>query len=77
MPLRETWATFLKNQTGDIWACDFTVVYDWLFRQWYIFVVMELETRQIVHTSATKFPTDEWAAQQLREATRGGEDQSI
>jgi putative transposase len=25
----QTWATFLKNQAGDIWACDFTVVYDW------------------------------------------------
>jgi hypothetical protein len=23
MPLRETWATFLKNQAGEIWACDF------------------------------------------------------
>ncbi len=38
MPFRETWATFLKNQASDIWACDFTVVYDWLFRQWHIFV---------------------------------------
>jgi len=33
-----TWATFLKNQASDIWACDFTVVYDWLFRPWHIFV---------------------------------------
>ena len=73
----QTWATFLKNQAGDIWACDFTVVYDWLFRQWYIFVVMELETRRIVHTGATKFPTDEWTAQQLRRQPRGGGDQSI
>ena len=30
---------------------------------------MELETRRIVHADATKFPTDEWTAQQLREAT--------
>jgi putative transposase len=68
----QTWAIFLKNQAGTMWACDFTVVYDWLFRQWYIFVVMELETRRIVHTCATKFPTDEWTAQQLREATPWG-----
>jgi hypothetical protein len=27
----QTWATFLKNHAGDIWACDFTVVYDLLF----------------------------------------------
>ena len=63
------WAIFLKNQAGNTWACDFTVVNDWLFRQWYVFVVMELKTRQIVHTGVTKYPTDEWTAQQLREAT--------
>ena len=68
----QTWATFLKNQVSGIWACDFTVVYDWLFRTWYIFVVMELKTRRIVHTGVTKFPTYEWTAQQLREATPWG-----
>jgi len=68
----QTWATFLKNQASGVWACDFTVVTDWLFRQWYVFVVMELKTRRIVHTGVTKFPTDEWTAQQLREATPWG-----
>jgi transposase InsO family protein len=68
----QTWTTFVKNQAGAMWACDFTVVYDWLFLQWSIFAVMELETRRIVHTGATKFPTDEWTAQQLREATPRG-----
>jgi putative transposase len=68
----QTWATFLKNQSGEIWACDFTVMYDWIFRQWYIFVVMELKTRRIVHLGVTKYPTDEWTAQQLREATPWG-----
>ena len=69
MPLRETWATFLKNQSGEIWACDFTVAYDWLFRSWYIFVVLELKTRRM---GVTKCPTDAWTAQQLREATPWG-----
>ena len=68
----QTWATFLKNQVSGFWACDFTVVYDWLFRTWYVFVVMELKTRRIVYTGVTKFPTDEWTAQQLREATPWG-----
>ena len=68
----QTWATFLKNQVSGIWACDFTVAYDWLFRTWYIFVMMELKTRRIVHTGVAKFPTDEWTAQQLREATPWG-----
>jgi putative transposase len=68
----QIWTTFLKNQASGIWACDFTVVYDWLFRTWFIFIVMELKTRRIVHTGVTKFPTDEWTAQQLREATPWG-----
>ena len=68
----QTWATFLKNQAGNTWTCDFTVVNDWWFRQWYIFVVMELKTRRIVYTGVTKYPTDEWTAQQLREATPWG-----
>jgi len=68
----QNWATFMKNQAGNTWACDFTVVNDWLFRQWYLFVVMELKTRRIIHTKVTKYPTDEWTAQQLREATPWG-----
>ena len=50
-----------------------TVVYDWLFRPWYVFIVMELKTRRIVHTAVTNSPSDAWAAQQLREATPWGE----
>ena len=68
----QTWATFLKNQANGIWECDFTVVHDWLFRQWYVFVLMELKTRRIVHTGITTYPPDEWTAQQLREATPWG-----
>ena len=71
--LSHTWATFMKNHASDIWARDFTTVNDWLFRTWYIFVVMELKTRRIVHVAVTTSPTDEWTAQQLREATPWGE----
>ncbi len=68
----QTWSTFNKNQASGIWACDFTVATDWLFRQWYIFIVLELKTRRIIHARVTKYPTDEWTAQQLREATPWG-----
>ncbi len=69
----QTWATFLKNQASEIWACDFMVANDWLFRSWYIFVVLELKTRRIAHIGVTQFPTDEWTAQQLRNATPWGQ----
>jgi hypothetical protein len=63
----------LKNHFRYFWACDFTVVNDLLFRSWYVFVIMELYTRRIVHAAVTRSPTDEWVAQQLREATPWGE----
>jgi putative transposase len=69
----QTWATFMKNHVRDIWACDFTVANDWLFRIWYIFVLMELKTRRIVHVAVSTSPTDEWTAQQSRDATPWGE----
>jgi putative transposase len=65
----QTWSTFIKNHFQDIWACDFTVVHDLLFRPIYIFVIMELHTRRVVHAGVTRNPTDAWVAQQLREAT--------
>ena len=55
----QTWSRFLKNHFRDIWASDFTVVNDLLFRSWYVFVIMELHTRRIIHTAVTRSPTDE------------------
>ena len=68
----QSWATFLKNHAGEIWACDFTVVHDLFFRPTYIFIIIELHTRRILHTAVTLAPTDAWTAQQLREVTRWG-----
>jgi putative transposase len=67
------WAAFIRNHIGNIWACDFAVAYDWLFRPVYIFVIMELKKRRIIHIGVTDSPTDEWTTQQLREATPCGE----
>jgi transposase InsO family protein len=69
---QQTWATFLKNHAKDMWSCDFTVVHELFFRPLYIFVIIELQTRQIVHTAVTRSPSDEWTRQQLREATAWG-----
>jgi hypothetical protein len=68
-----TRGTFLKNQAAGIWACDFTVVYDLLFRPLFIVLIIELQSRRIVHTSVTHAPSDAWTAQQIREATPWGQ----
>jgi len=69
----QTWATFLRMQAMDLWACDFLPVTDLLFRQLHAFFVVELATRRVVHVAVTRHPTDAWVAQQLREATPFGQ----
>ena len=49
-------------------ACDFFVVVTATFRVLYIFVVLELGSRRIVHYNVTGHPTAEWTLQPFREA---------
>ncbi len=67
-----TWATFLKNHTKDVWACDFLPVIDLCFRPVFLFFIVDLASRRVVHFGVTRCPTDVWVAQQLREATPFG-----
>jgi hypothetical protein len=53
-------------------ACDFFVVITATFRTLYVFVVMEIGSRQILHHNVTAYPTAEWTLQQFREALPGG-----
>ncbi|WP_119072066.1 integrase core domain-containing protein [Aggregatilinea lenta] len=64
-----TWATFLKNHASEIWACDFVQTYDAFFRTIFVFFIVELESRRVVHFGVTRSPSDVWAAQQWRNAT--------
>jgi putative transposase len=65
------WRTFLRNHARSIVACDFLVVVTARFRLLYVFLVMELGTRRILHCNATAHPTAEWTLQQFREAIPG------
>jgi hypothetical protein len=71
-PGGQIWRTFLKNHAHELWACDFTVIHTLLFKPLYAFVIVEHESRKVVHTAVTTHPTDEWTAQQIREATPWG-----
>jgi putative transposase len=68
----QTWATFLKNHGSEIWACDFLQVYDLLFRPLFLFFIVEMGSRRVVHVGVTRSPSDAWVAQQVREATPFG-----
>jgi hypothetical protein len=68
----QTWRTFIRNHSGDIWACDFLQLYDVFFRPLFAFFFVVHRTREVIHFNVTLWPTDLWAAQQLREATPFG-----
>ncbi len=70
---KQTWATFLRNHAREIWACDFLQTYDLFFCSLFVFVIIELGSRRLVHFGVTRNPSDAWLAQQLREATPFGE----
>ena len=72
-PSEQNWKFFLKNRVHEIWAVDFTVIHTLFFKPIYAFVIVEHESRKVVHTAVTTNPTDKWAAQQIREATPWGE----
>jgi putative transposase len=65
----QPWRTFVRNHAKDIWACDFLTQYTALFAVVYIFVVMEIGSRRIVHVNVTTNPTLSWVKQQIRDAS--------
>jgi transposase InsO family protein len=69
----QRWMTFVRNHTKATIAADFFVVVTATFRLVYVFVIMELETRRILHSNATMHPTGEWTLQQFRECVSGDE----
>ena len=64
----QRWFTFVHNHAAAILACDFCVVVTATFRLLYVLVVIEHQTRRIVHCNVTAHPTAAWTLQQLREA---------
>ena len=68
---KQSWLTFVRNHAKVVVACDFFVVITATFRTLYVFVVMEIESRRVLHYNVTGHPTAEWTLQQFREALPG------
>lgn len=64
----QRWTTFVRNHAQAIVACDFLVAVKGRFRILYVFVVMEVGSRKLLHVNATPHPTSSGTLQQLREA---------
>jgi putative transposase len=62
----QAWSTFVRNDARSVLASDFLVVVTATFRVIYVFVVLEVGTRRILHWNVTEHPTADWTAQQFR-----------
>jgi len=63
--------TFVRNHAQAMLACDFFVVVTARFRILYVFVIMEVGSREIAHFNVTNHPTADWTLQQFREVITG------
>ena len=69
----QRWRQFIDNHKGEIFACDFLTQYTAFFSVVYIFVIMELESRRIVHFNVSESPGFDWIKQQIREISPYGQ----
>ena len=63
----QTWMTFMRNHLGGTLAIDLFTVPTVTFDVLYVFVVLSLERRLILHANVTAHPHAAWAAQQVVE----------
>lgn len=67
-PGGQSWRTFLRNHLRETVAVDFFTVSTASFRVLYVFVVLSLSRRKLLHFNVVRNPSAQWAAQQVREA---------
>ena len=67
-PPSQTWGTFIRTHAFGTIAIDFFTVATVTFDVLYVFFVLSLERRRVIHVNVTEHPTAEWAAQQIVEA---------
>ncbi len=64
----QRWATFVRNHAKALIAADFLAVVTARFHVLYVFVVMEVGSRKVLHFNVTAQPNADWTLQQFREA---------
>jgi len=64
----QRWMTFVRNHAQAMLACDFFVSVTARFQVLYVFVIMGIGTRRLVHFNVTAHPGAAWTLQQFREA---------
>jgi len=67
-PPSQTWRTFIRNHLSDMAAVDFFTVHTATFKTLYVFLILSLDRRRIVHFNVTANPTAAWTSLQLVQA---------
>jgi transposase InsO family protein len=67
-PPNQTWQTFIRNYMTEMVAIDFFTVPTIAFRTLYVFLILSLDRRRIVHFNVTSNPTADWTSLQLIQA---------
>jgi putative transposase len=68
-PPSQTWKTFMRNHLPGTIAIDFLTVPTVTFGIVYVFFVLSLARRRILHVNVTAHPRATWTAQQIVEAS--------
>ena len=66
-------STFVRNHASETVAYDFFFAVTATFRRVYVFLILEIDTRRILHWNTTEHPTAEWTTQQFRSCLTGEE----
>ena len=67
-PLSPTWRTFIRNHFSETAAIDFFTVPTLTFKTLYVFVVLSLDRRRVLHFNVTDSPTAAWTSRQIVQA---------
>ena len=67
----QAWSTFVRTHARGMLACEFFVTVTARFRLVYVFVVLDVGTRRLLHWNVTEHPTAEWTVQQCRMCVTG------
>jgi transposase InsO family protein len=73
----QRWTTFVRNQAHAVLACDFFITVTARFGLVYVFIVLEVGTRRIIHWNETEHPTADWTIQQFRAIVLGDQRQQF
>ncbi len=67
-PPSQTWRTFIRNHLSEMVAIDFFTVPTFTFKTLYVFVVLSLDRRRVLHFNVTDSPTAAWTSRQIVQA---------